>query len=390
CGPLLLYEDDPSNTYTIFYELPSYLTSYYTSSQVYTNINVPDGSGVTELYFPLIPVPTQQVGVYLFPVVGAVVPGTDFQIMIHVALNGNLPFSGMLEFACDPALTIVSVNAPYTATPTGFILDYSLQPEQGQIYTVTLHAPALPAITLGQMLHFNVEAEAPASDDYPDNNSNEMSHIVQGSYDPNDKTENHGPQIRHADFGTDEYLNYTIRFENTGNGNAINVRIEDILNDQLDATTLRTIAASHDYIMERTAETVVWRFNNIQLPPSVENSNIGHGYVHFEVKPKPGFAIGDIIPNNASIYFDTNPAIITNTFETEFVAELSVADFTTDLLRIFPNPASAFSKYLVYNDVKNEKPWYFFDVAEFTTYNNSKEQIIVVNMKDKKVKEYTL
>ncbi|SFQ65520.1 alpha-amylase family glycosyl hydrolase [Flavobacterium akiainvivens] len=56
----------------------------------------------------------------------------------------------------------------------------------------------------------------------------------------------------------------------------------------------------------------------------------------------------------------------------------------------YKNPASAYSKYLMYNDAKNEKPGYFYDVPEFTTYNNRKEQIIVVNMKDQKVKDYTV
>jgi len=56
----------------------------------------------------------------------------------------------------------------------------------------------------------------------------------------------------------------------------------------------------------------------------------------------------------------------------------------------YAKPLSQYGNYLVYNDTKNTKPWYFFDVPEFTTYNNRKEQIIVVNMKDPKVKEYTL
>jgi alpha-amylase len=56
----------------------------------------------------------------------------------------------------------------------------------------------------------------------------------------------------------------------------------------------------------------------------------------------------------------------------------------------YKNPASQYSKYLMYNDAKNEKPGYFYDVAEFETYNNRKEQIIVVNMKDQKVKDYTI
>ena len=56
------------------------------------------------------------------------------------------------------------------------------------------------------------------------------------------------------------------------------------------------------------------------LPVSVANTMTGKGYITFKIKPKPGYAVGDIIPNNASIYFDFNPAIITNTFQTEFVA----------------------------------------------------------------------
>jgi len=55
----------------------------------------------------------------------------------------------------------------------------------------------------------------------------------------------------------------------------------------------------------------------------------------------------------------------------------------------YNNPASKYSSYLVYNDKQNKEPYYFMDVPEFTTYNNAKEQIIVVNMKEQKVKDYT-
>ncbi|MEL1243267.1 alpha-amylase family glycosyl hydrolase [Flavobacterium sp. DGU11] len=56
----------------------------------------------------------------------------------------------------------------------------------------------------------------------------------------------------------------------------------------------------------------------------------------------------------------------------------------------YKNPKSQYSRYVYYNDKLNEKPHYFWDVPEFTTYNNTKEQIVMVNMKDPKVKEYTL
>ena len=60
----------------------------------------------------------------------------------------------------------------------------------------------------------------------------------------------------------------------------------------------------------------------------------------FSVKPKPDYAIGDIIPNTASIYFDFNPAIVTNTFNTEFVAQLSVKEFENGDFIFYPNPVS--------------------------------------------------
>lgn len=56
----------------------------------------------------------------------------------------------------------------------------------------------------------------------------------------------------------------------------------------------------------------------------------------------------------------------------------------------YKKPASQYSEFLFYNDKKNEKPYYFLDIPEFTTYNNRKEQIIVVNMNSKKVRDYTL
>ena len=56
----------------------------------------------------------------------------------------------------------------------------------------------------------------------------------------------------------------------------------------------------------------------------------------------------------------------------------------------YKKPGGKFEGYLYYNDKKNEKPWYFYDVPEFTTYNGSKQQLIVVNMKSQAVKDYTL
>src|SRR5689334_15362147 len=53
------------------------------------------------------------------------------------------------------------------------------------------------------------------------------------------------------------------------------------------------------------------------------------------------------------------------------------------------NPASPYSKYVYYDDVENKKPFFFFNVPEFTTYNNLKQKIAVVNMNSPEVRKYT-
>lgn len=55
----------------------------------------------------------------------------------------------------------------------------------------------------------------------------------------------------------------------------------------------------------------------------------------------------------------------------------------------FNNPKSQYSKYIYYDDSLNQKPFFFYNIPEFTTYNNLKQKIAVVNMNSPEVKKYT-
>ena len=52
-----------------------------------------------------------------------------------------------------------------------------------------------------------------------------------------------------------------------------------------------------------------------------------------------GYSVGSVILNSASIYFDFNAPIITNTFTSTFVETLSVDTYNSNSFTIFPNPA---------------------------------------------------
>jgi uncharacterized repeat protein (TIGR01451 family) len=199
--------------------------------------------------------------------------------------------------------------------------------------------PDVPTVNLGDLLTDSASVSAPANDINMSNNTFSNAQVVVASYDPNDVMEAHGGKIQFNQFTADDYLYYTIRFQNTGTANAINIRVEDVLDSRLDETSLRMISTSHDYILERVNNNLVWKFNYINLVGILQNEELSKGYITFKIKLKPGFAVGDIIPNAASIYFDSNPAIVTNTFNTEFVASLSNASFTDNNILIYPNPA---------------------------------------------------
>ncbi len=340
-GMLYLYESNPSNNYNVGFTLNSLFSSNYSvTPSSYTNLTVASGTGVSTYNFAVTALPFNDISAFIIPL-GQPRPGFTHIQIIYVSNNGNQPIpSGTLTFTHDPVVTISSISVSGT-TPisNGFTYDFgTILPNQIISIYVYMTVPTIPSVSLGQILSNSATVTAPANDFYLANNSYEINQVIVGSYDPNDKQESHGGRIEFDEFSTDDYLTYIIRFENTGTAEAINVRVEDVLDSQLDETTIRMVAASHDYVLDRVGTHLTWKFDGINLPPSVPDTQIGHGFITFQIKPKAGFAIGDIIPNTAEIYFDFNPAIVTNTTTTEFVETLSNSNFAFTNLNFFPNP----------------------------------------------------
>lgn len=92
--------------------------------------------------------------------------------------------------------------------------------------------------------------------------------------------------------------------------------------------------------MDRINNTLSWDFRNIQLVPSSLSQVMSVGYIHFKIRLFPGFVAGDLVSNNASIFFDSNPPIVTNTFHTKFVTLLGTVDNVLGNFVMYPNPAS--------------------------------------------------
>ncbi|MBX7052987.1 MAG: hypothetical protein K1X54_13195 [Flavobacteriales bacterium] len=179
-----------------------------------------------------------------------------------------------------------------------------------------------PSTPLGTIYNPVVTAtllSAPVDDD-PSDNIFSLNRTVIGSYDPNDKTVNI-EAVDVAEIPTDDgvWLDYTIRFQNTGTAEAITVRVEDVITENLDLTTFESLDASHFYeVSFKENRLVEWLFDNIMLPDSSSNEPESHGFIHFRIKSIPGLGITDTIENSVAIYFDFNEPVMTNTAITSF------------------------------------------------------------------------
>ena len=171
--------------------------------------------------------------------------------------------------------------------------------------------------------------------------SHEYLTTLRCSYDPNDKlvrSSNGGVDI-HRD--SEDALIYTVRFQNTGNYFAENVRIVDTLSASLDLHTLVFLAASHSVEIRISGRVLYFNFYDINLPDSTMSFVESQGYVTFRIRPEPGLSLGEEIDNDADIYFDYNEAILTNLVKSSIVDITFVADPAFNgSIKIFPNPAS--------------------------------------------------
>ena len=319
---------------------------YDITTSVFSNVSVANGSTETVDFAVVEEQSCEDLALYLINYWTPPRPG--FSHDNYLVLE-NLGFTtitaGTVEFITDPQLIyngVTSVNPNYTvnATATGFTLDFvNLQPGAVEYIDISLTCPA--TVELGDIVTNTANYVTDANDLVATNNYSTLSEMVVGSWDPNDKRESHGPRVNYDSFSaSDEWLYYTIRFQNLGTFSAEFVRIEDALDNQLDVTTFQMLRSSHDYVVTLTDTDLEWYFEDINLPAEQDDTEGSQGFVYYRIKPNSGYAIGDIIPNTASIYFDFNTPVITNRFDTEFVEDaLSIEDSNFITFEMFPNPA---------------------------------------------------
>ena len=213
-----------------------------------------------------------------------------------------------------------------------------LNPFQTQEIDIVMQTFTPPTVNGDDVLSFTASVIPNTNDYTPNDNTYQLEQTVVNAYDPNDKRILQGAFITEDD--TANYLDYIIRFQNTGTANATFVRIEDDLDTDLDWSTFKVTSASHDYSVNITNGNMIeFVFDAINLPYESVDEVGSTGFIAYKIKPKATVQLGDVMSGNARIYFDYNLPIITNTVSTEVVNNLSVNTYSLEsLVTIYPNP----------------------------------------------------
>ena len=269
-------------------------------------------------------------------------PGFEVRITLQLLNAGLNPEDAQVRALVDPRLQILETIPP--ATQSGDTLTWATTAVPAYIpQTFQIDAVLGNTAQLGSVLEAHAWVEMLSdTDDFPGNNADTLRQTIVGSYDPNDKTARSGDLVLKTAVEAGTRLEYTIRFQNTGNFPAEFVRILDTLESDFDPLTFALEGASHPVRVRYAQPRVLdFFFDHIQLPDSASDETGSHGFVRYSIAPYRNLVTGDSLENRAAIYFDYNPPVITNTAFTVVSGGLGTAQVGEEIsFRIRPNPVA--------------------------------------------------
>ena len=244
-----------------------------------------------------------------------------------VTVTGPVTFDGITSGSLNPTITGNEFN--YSVSDWGTII---MRHDFGLRFITDTTAQS------GDTVCVSVILTTSGTDFDPNNNTYEFCYQVGNSYDPNLK------EVFPVDVGAgyEGWLNYSVHFQNTGNAPAINIRLKDTLDANLNLQTFQVVNYTHNNRVCIYNGLLNVYFPNIELPDSTSDPEGSQGFIQYRIKPKAYLPIGTKIKNTANIYFDYNPAIVTNTTVNEFKAGIiSVPENEVNMaFSVYPNPGT--------------------------------------------------
>lgn len=358
---------DSANTYSVKVDttgMPFRATCQYPGLDSTVTVATLD----TNINFALTCKSGYDIGIQSISSCGIVFPGQTHYLRVNAGdiskwynLNCASGISGVLSFIVTGPVTYIG-PAPGALTPnvTGNVYTYAIS-DFGTISNATnfqiLLQPFTSAIA-GDVICVEAKITPMNNDNNLANNTYTMCYNVVNSHDPNIKEVY--PILVNPNFN--DWLTYTIHFQNTGTAPAFNIMLKDTIDNQLDLTTFQVTDYSHTNTTTLNGRVLTVNFSNIQLPDSSTNPTGSIGFIQYRLKPKATWARPYTIRNTAYIYFDFNSPIVTNTTYN------SIKDIATGLVEkeeniasVYPNPTNGL--FTIELNTKEKQHLQLFDIA---------------------------
>lgn len=275
----------------------------------------------------------------IIPLSWAAKPGFSFLSLIRYENAGTTTLSPTIVFNYDSASLNYDSSSNTSVVNNGNNLSFAAGNFiPGKVGSFIGYFRVKTTAVLGDSLFSKASISA---NNYNNVDSNKT--IIRGAFDPNDKQAT--AELSPTQVASGKYIDYTIRFQNTGTDTAYTVVLSDTLSSMLQPNTLQLISSSHNCKTTVNGNIVFFEFLNILLPDKNVNELKSHGFVQFKIKPQANIPINSNIPNKAAIYFDYNSPIITNTAITQIknsVVPLPLKLISFTAIKISENTASIF------------------------------------------------
>lgn len=346
---------DTSGYYYI--NVPSGQTYTITTSATYGYNNICPASGVDTI--TNIPSSGNDfaidcgIGFDLFPNAhGWSVPGQNLNLYLNVHNSFCQSQSGTVKLIFNDSLySYGGISSTTPASINGDTLEWNFAAVSNgwqNGFSVNVGAYTDTTAQIGDTVCVTVIVDPIAGDNNANNNIKTFCIPVRTSYDPNIKV---AQPIGVGDSGRihpNTEMTYTVHFQNTGTAPAFNVYILDTLDTSvLDQATIEVQGASHAMnvnLLSPNQNILKFRFDDIMLADSTTNEPESHGWVTYTIKQQSNLPNGTTIQNSASIYFDYNPPVVTestlNTIDDQLVSIKEIVEQVHQQTKIYPNPAT--------------------------------------------------
>ncbi len=140
----------------------------------------------------------------------------------------------------------------------------------------------------------------------------------------------------------DDWITYTLYYQNTSSDTVNNVFIRDTLSSHFDESTFTYLGGSVTPEIHISQKAILFNLPKIKLPDSATNDAESRGWLQYKVKTKANLLYDDSVENTAYIYLDRYKPVVTNTTINYYVESAATINEKRlqHIFKVYPNPTT--------------------------------------------------